>query len=114
MRNTQTVRGIGLIVEYYGGVLCIPKEELGSDWLEGASLGERLKAGEDGFEELLSLVEEGVVDFTLEGVTSLKKVEGFFMRVDLGGYWSSWVWGESREHALEGLDEEYGIFDQYR
>ena len=114
MRKTQKSKGVGIIVQHYGGVLCLPKEELGSDWLEGALLGESLKAGEDGFEELLSLIEEGLGDLALEGVTSLKKVEGVFMRVALGGYWSDWVWGESQEQALEGLDEEFGIFDQYR
>lgn len=46
-------------------------------------------------------------------ILSVKRVNGCFAKFDLGGYFSLWVVGESKEDVMEQLDDLYGVYEDY-
>lgn len=54
------------------------------------------------------------LDFEVElPVISCKRVRGVFARLDMGGYWSPYSWGETFEEVMEQLDDLYGVYEDY-
>ena len=49
----------------------------------------------------------------VDTILSAKRVYGVFARMDLGGRWSSWVWGDDAEEVMEQLDDLYGLYEDY-
>lgn len=69
--------------------------------------------GQDGFDTILSELDE-CDDLDMRGeVYKVARIEGVFARVNDLNNRSVWVYGESRAEALEALDAEYGIYDDY-
>lgn len=49
----------------------------------------------------------------LSPFTSVRRVEGVFAKFDFGGYWSLWVFGDTKEDVMEQLDDLYGVYEDY-
>lgn len=69
--------------------------------------------GQDGFDAILSELEE-CDDLDVRGeVYKVARIQGIFARVNDVNDKSIWVYGEHRAEALEALDTEYGIYEDY-
>lgn len=98
----------GFVLVHTGGEFVIPQSETSLEHFgrkSGASLTD------ESIEEIVTEVNDE--DLIVLPVLSGKRVEGIFCRLDLGGYWSEWVWGEDMEEVLEQLDDLYGVYEDY-
>ena len=101
--------GWGLVINHEGGEMGLPDDHSPLD-LDGR----KVKITEDHLNELTQHFEgDRRFDYVLTPISSAKRVYGIFGRVDLGGRWSPWLFGDSRDEVLEQLDDMYGIFEDY-
>lgn len=101
-------RGWGYVITHSSGEFCIPDGETAIDC-------DIKRSGTALPKEVIELIVSEVDDEDLIGlpVLSGKRVNGLFARLDLGGYWSPWVWGDNLEEVMEQLDDLYGIYEDY-
>ena len=99
----------GLVITHSGGELGLPDDESPLDLDD-----RKVKITDEHLNELTQHFElERRYDYVLLPLLTVKRVYGVFGRVDLGGRWSPWLFGDSRDEVLEQLDDMYGIFEDY-
>ena len=72
-----------------------------------------LTESQEGFDHVLTELED-CEDLEVSGdIYKVQRIIGVFARVNDVNDKSIWVYGEDRSEALEALDAEYGIYDDY-
>jgi hypothetical protein len=101
-------RADGIKVVHGGGELAITDRELDLS-IALPSLGKSFT------EDHLLAIEAALEDHeeVVFPIISITRVDAIFARLDMGGYWSPWVVGETLEDVMEQLDDLYGVYDDY-
>lgn len=106
--NVDKERGWGFVISHSSGEFCIPDGETTVEYdtkRSGSPLPREV------IDSIVSEVDDE--DLICVPVLSGKRVKGLFARLDFGGYWSPWVWGDDLEDVMEQLDDLYGVYEDY-
>lgn len=101
--------GYGLSITHEGGEFALPDDqhplELPSSVAYKLTVDQRT--------DLSVFLGRPEWDWVVLPLIHVRRVKGLFGRVDLGGYWSSWVVGDDLEDVMEQLDDLYGVYEDY-
>lgn len=104
----KTYIGLGWVFYHMDGIACYPDTILEIEYplKENQVIGE----GEEMFDNIIASYEEHDLEL-VQGVTSIRRFRGVYLSYNMGTYWTDWGYGDSKEEALEMLDDKYGVLD---
>lgn len=100
--------GMGWVFFHSNGVSSYPDSILEIEYI--VKEGHVVSEGDDLYDNIVASFEEHDLE-DLSEISSIRRFSGLFISFNLGSSWTGWGYGDSREEALEMLDDQYGIFD---
>jgi len=101
--------GLGWVLYHSDGIISYPDSVLDIEYR--VNVGDVIAEGDTLYHLILASYEDHEDLEVLAGVKSIRRFEGIFLTFNLGSCWTGWGYGDTKEEALEMLDDQYGIFD---
>lgn len=101
-------QGLGWVFYHSNGIISFPDSVLEIEY--PVKVGDVIAEGDTMYDLVLASYEEHELE-ELADVSSIRRFQGVFLCFNLGSSWTGWGYGDTKEEALEMLDDQYGIFD---
>ena len=104
----KTYIGLGWVFYHSDGIASYPDTVLEIEY--PVPVGDVIAEGDDLYDLVLASYEDHDLDHITD-VSSIRRFQGVFLSFNMGPTWTGWGYGDTKEEALEMLDDQYGVLD---